>query len=550
MNNFVFVKTVDSMQKVFPWAEPTGEETKKTVLQNERVNFQIAVFNDASYAIYGAKIEASGVLAPYVTVRSAELVPAGYIPKRACDDYCDLREAGLYPDPLKPFGALGAAIPAGQWHSFYVSIENKDGFASGTYKTSFRLIDANGRLLAKTAYTLEILPVCAKESDLKVTNWMHYDAIEAKHGVDLFDDGFYRVFEGYLREYVRGGNNMLLTPIFTPPLDTAVGRERKTAQLVGVERKDGGYAFDFSELKKFIVFAFSHGVKYAEFSHLFTQWGGKFCPKIVAKTENGEEKIFGWETASDSEEYLAFLDAFLPALTAFVKENGWEDRCYVHLTDEPTAEHLEKYTFLRKFVKARIGSLPITDAISHYELYEKGGLDVPVPTIEAFDAFKGKGIKELFVYYCCNPCNKYYTNRFLNMPLQRTKILGAQLYETGVQGFLHWGFNFYNTALSFEEIDPYTDTAAGGLFPAGDPFVVYPGKNDAVGSLRLETLGEAFFEYRALKTLEEFAGREKVLKILHAFGVTGYTSYPRSAQRHKELRAKIYAEIKKYAKAK
>lgn len=30
--------------------------------------------------------------------------------------------------------------------------------------------------------------------------------------------------------------NMLYTPLFTPPLDTAVGGERMTVQLVGMEK--------------------------------------------------------------------------------------------------------------------------------------------------------------------------------------------------------------------------------------------------------------------------------------------------------------------------
>ena len=34
-------KIVDSMQKVFPAEEPSGEERGKTVLQNERVNLQL-----------------------------------------------------------------------------------------------------------------------------------------------------------------------------------------------------------------------------------------------------------------------------------------------------------------------------------------------------------------------------------------------------------------------------------------------------------------------------------------------------------------------------
>ena len=545
----IYAKIVDSMQKVFPSEEPCGEERGKTVLQNERVNFQLVYKNDSGDAIALAKIDVLGTLAPYVTIRSAELVPAQYFPQFP-DTYTYSAQPGLYPDPLKPFGATGAVLPAWQWKAFYVSIEKPDGFEAGVSALRFILRTREGKELSRLSYRLEVLPVSAAESDLKITNWMHYDGIEAKHGVKLFDDGFYGVFEGYLREYVRAGNNMLLTPLFTPPLDTEIGGERRTAQLIGVTvAADGGYEFDFDELKRFGEFAFAHGIKYLEFSHLFTQWGGKCCPKIMAKTESGEEKkIFGWETASDSKEYLAFLDAFLPQLTGFVRKQGWAKKCYFHLTDEPGAEHLEKYTFLRDFVKARIGDFPVMDAISHYEFYEKGGIDVPVPITSSYAAFENKGIKELFVYYCCGPARDFYSNRFLNMPLQRTKIIGAQLYETGVQGFLHWGFNFYNTARSYAEINPYEDTSAGAMFPSGDSFVVYPGRGDAVGSLRSETLGEAFFEYRVLKTLESYIGRKKTLKILHDFGVRGYTEYPKNSAAHRKMREKIYAALKRALK--
>lgn len=550
MSNKIYGKIVNAMQKVFPCEEPAGEETKKEILQNERLNFQLVYKNDEVETVARAKIEVYGELAPYVQIRSVELVPAAYLPRRYNDDYIISDRPGLYPDVLKPLGKLGAVLPASQWKAFYVSIENKDGFAPGKYKTTFVLRDAEGVKLSTLRYTVTVLPIKASETDLKITNWMHYDGIEAQHGVTLFSEEFYQVFEGYLREYVRAGNTMLFTPLFTPPLDTNIGGERRTAQLVGVKRNAGGeYEFDFSALETFVRFAFSHGIKYIEFSHLFTQWGGECCPKIMAETESGKtEKIFGWETASDSKEYLAFLDAFLPQLVDVIDKNGWRETCYFHITDEPSITHLEKYKFLLNYVKKYVGDMHIMDALSDYDFYEKGGVDIPVPLTSHFKSFENKGIKELYVYYCCGPYSDYYSNRLLNLPLQRTKMIGIQLYETNVQGFLHWGFNFYNTARSIEEVDPYADTSAGNLFPAGDSFVVYPAKKDgagAYGSLRSETLGEGFFEYRVLKTLEEYVGREKTVKILHDFGIKGYNEYPRNAEKHNELRAKLYAALKR-----
>ena len=543
----IYSKIVDSMQKVLPTEEPGGEEYRKTILQNERVNFQLCYRNESStmQVITFAKIEVLGKLAPFVTIRSVELVPAPFFLQS--DTYVISSLPGLYPDPLKPINCLGVVLPLYQWRSFYVSIENTKGFNPGIYTLRFVLRSRDDKVLSRLSYQLEILPISAKETDLKITNWMHYDGIESKHGVKLFSKDFYRIFECYLCEYVRGGNNMLFTPLFTPPIDTEIGGERRTAQLIDVKINDNGdYEFCFEKLKCFCEFVFSHGVKYLEFSHLFTQWGGKFCPKIIAKTNNGEtKKLFGWGTRSTSKEYLYFLDVFLTKLVSFIQDCGWSRKCYFHLTDEPTKADFGKYKFLYDFVKKRIGNMPVMDAISHYDIYEKGGIDVPVTITNRYGFFANKGIKELFVYYCCEPYNEFYSNRFLNMPLQRTKIIGMQLFETGARGFLHWGFNFYNTARSLLEVNPYEDTSAGLMFPAGDSFVVYPAQDDVVGSLRLETLGEGLFEYRVLKTLEDCVGRNKVINILHKFGICGYSEYPKNAAVHRELRDKIYALLKK-----
>lgn len=46
MSNKIYGKIVNAMQKVFPCEVPAGEETKKEILQNERLNFQLVYKND------------------------------------------------------------------------------------------------------------------------------------------------------------------------------------------------------------------------------------------------------------------------------------------------------------------------------------------------------------------------------------------------------------------------------------------------------------------------------------------------------------------------
>ena len=377
------------------------------------------------------------------------------------------------------------------------------------------------------------------KADIKFTNWVHYDCIAQEHNVELFDETFYEIFNEYLRVYIECGNNMLFVPLFTPPLDTLVGCERKTTQLVKIFKDENGYKFSLDALKKFIFFAMERGIEYIEFSHLFTQWGGECCPKIVASVNGKEQKLFGWDNKSDSVEYVEFLDAFLPVLVQEIQAWGIADKCYFHLTDEPKGEHLINYEKCRNIVKKHLGDLPIMDALSNYDFYEKGLVDIPVVCTPHYAQFKERFVENIFAYYCCWPSNDYYCNRLLNMPLQRTRILGFLLYQNNAKGFLHWGFNFYNTAYSLTKVNPYEDTSAGGMFPSGDSFIVYPTKEGVLLTIRAEASREAVQDYLLCKLAESFLGKQAVMQILEKFNIRGFNEYPRSIKGHNEIRQKI-----------
>ena len=80
----------------------------------------------------------------------------------------------------------------------------------------------------------------------------------------------WKTIENFITMAAENGINMLLTPIFTPPLDTKVGGERLTAQLVDIELSDGKYSFDFKKLDKWVDICRKAGIEYFEMAHLFT----------------------------------------------------------------------------------------------------------------------------------------------------------------------------------------------------------------------------------------------------------------------------------------
>ena len=216
----------------------------------------------------------------------------------------------------------------------------------------------------------------------------------------------------------------------------------------------------------------------------------------------------------------------------------------MHLSDEPNGKFVGQYIRKSKFVYKYIDKVKTIDAINASALFNLASLDVP--TVATFDYHKmEEKSKNWFLYYSGWGCWERHTNRFMHLPLQRVRVLGYQLFLTGASGFLHWGFNFYHSQFSVRKIDPYQETDAGGAFPSGDSFIVYPYENGATPSLRLFTMREALQDFYALKRLESLRGTECVLAILKKSGMDGLSVYEGDISWHIDLRKKINEYIVK-----
>ena len=135
----------------------------------------------------------------------------------------------------------------------------------------------------------------------------------------------------------------------------------------------------------------------------------------------------------------------------------------------------------------------------------------------------------------------------MSMPSLRNRVLGVLLYKYDIKGFLQWGYNFYNSQYSIKPIDPYKVTDAGGGFPSGDSFVVYPAKDGtALESLRLKVFYDGFEDMMALRLLESKIGRDKVLELIDKdlFKPLTFMEYPHETEWLLEFREKINQMIK------
>ena len=548
------IKQISSLEKVRVTDKLNLPEiTQTTLLKGERFSYQISVIADTSVV---GTFEIESLLSPYIKtyyVNQSVMDNPTTVAVREVDYITD--EPGLMPDLLTPLSEHNNIIQARSYYgkiqsnpqTVWIEINLPRDMEAGTYTVTSRLVGNEGVVYFEKTMTVTVLNETVEEQALIYSRWFYIDCIANYHNVAIHSDEHFALIEAYLREAVDVGINMILVPIHTPPLDTAVGTTRPCVQLVDIKKEGDTYTFGFEKLRRFVEICKRVGVKYYEMAHMFSQWGAKFAANIMIEENGVKSYLFGWNVAATDPRYQDFLRQYIAAVYNEMEALGVAEYTYFHISDEPNLNSIETYQAASEIIKPLIRASKTCDALSHYEIYEKGLVECPITCISHIDEFLKHDIPNQWAYYCCDP-QSVYTNSFMAMSSHRTRILGILLYKYNIKGFLHWGLNFYNSALSLSEINPYVTSAAGGSYPSGDAFILYPSKVGAYPSIRGKVTYDAIGDINLCRTLEKYIGHDAVVKIIDdlAGGDVRFDDYPRDSAYLPTLREKLIAELEKH----
>ena len=540
---------LSSLAKVFPNKIYGQTHRYVQAAHGQEVSFQIAYRHVHSFHRKIYAVKASTSIKRAVTLHKVGVVPScfsAYALGRSDDHYLT-KEPGLFPDPLYPIEDGCVTSTAGSWSSVWVSVKLDDSIKAGKYPIKIVFTNTATGYEQSVTYTVEVMPYTLPAQTLHYAQWFHCDCIADAHHVDVFSEAHWNLIDRYMRLATEHGMTMIFTPLVTPPLDTAVGAERPTVQLVEVTKTDAGYEFDFARLVRYVKMALAAGYSTFEIGHLFTQWGAKACPKVIAWVNGEQKRIFGWDTPADGDEYKAFLSQLVPDVIATFADLGISrDRLWFHVSDEPNAEHLEQYHKVSAIMKPLIKGCHHFDALSKLDFYTNGSIETPIPGTNHIEPFLEAKVPGLWCYYCCSQCVDV-SNRFFSMPSSRNRIIGVQMYKYGISGFMQWGYNFYYTQYSAKKIDPYVVTDADCAFPSGDAFTVYPYGDGAIPSLRQKVFANALEDIRLLTLLENKIGRDGVIEAIDRIAGMDVTfkRYPKHDRFFDELYSFIFDELNK-----
>lgn len=523
-------KIISSMEKVFLKDDFESFKIIKKIntLKSETIHLQL-ILKSENFQKHNLKFEINSKLTDY------ELGIIEYVPSKCpvyeqkYDEKYITNIPGLFPDPIIPL-TKDSIIKLREYTlaTLFISLKIPKDIEPKNYEFEITFTDTESGETTSSKLEIEILDKEIEENKLIYTNWLYADTISEYFKVDTFSKEHWNLINEFIKTAVKTGVNMLLTPIFTYPLDTAVGKERPTTQLIDISYDNGKYDFKYENFEHWIELAKENGIKYFELTHLFSQWGLEFTPKIIV---NGEKK-FGWHISSNDPSYCDFLEQFLLSIIQKLKDLNIYDNTFFHISDEPSKKRendLKNYEYAKNIVTKYIPENKIMDALSNIEFYDQGLIKNPIPATNKITPFleNKNWINNRWTYYCCSQA-KDVSNRFFSMPLSRTRILGIQLYINNIIGFLHWGFNFYFSELSKELIDPFKTTDADMAFPSGDPFIVYPFENSAIESIRSKVFYRCIQDYTKLFMLEEKIGRKETINFIKDIFKTNITfeNYP------------------------
>jgi hypothetical protein len=506
-----------SLTRVFP-TSPAGEKRSIQLLtpRNAQLSFQACLRNDRSWPL-DVECTVLGADGLTVQVRRVGFVPQwNYTADTSQDELDGLGHVpGLVPDPLFPESKARVGPYATQpfWITIRVSADAKPGMRQLTVQISSPRLKEPVQLTAE----LEIHPLIIQpRKGFPVTHWWNADAIYDWYKLPVFGDAWWKIARTYLENMRSHGCDVIKVPLFYCRREIV---ERPPQLLRVTEPAPGRYQFDWSQVKRFVDMARDVGFEQFEWSHLWLyktdpSKASVDTPTRIYTWSNGRARLL-WppDTEATGSVYRNFLEQLLPEYHQFLEREGLLQQSYFHLSDEPggNVEDIANYRSARLLLKELAPWMKVIDAMSDIRYGREDDLtDIPVPAVHAAQAFIDEKIPH-WVYFCMGPRGPYL-NRFFDTPLAKIRMSGWLFYKHRAQGFLHWGFNYwYVMDLGFNRqtqvlVDPFTDgasgTSAGGEgAPYGDAFVVYPGQDGPLDSIRWEVFAESLQDYAILQTV-------------------------------------------------
>ena len=399
------------------------------------------------------------------------------------------------PDPLweVPTVALEPRQSQGIWVDFKIPADTPPGRYQGALE-----VIADGAPAAEFTIALDVLPVALPDPSgfhAYLNILMDPGSIARFQGLPLWGAEHWRRLEAYIRNLAGHGQKTIVTFIVDDPWDSLTGFPVRTVvdwkfpgewQAANAARME----YDFSHFDRFVELSLAAGTR----DHI-EAWSPLVQPhserSVITYLDTAAGKQRRIELPAGSEEYRAVWGQFARAFQEHLRAKGWLDKTYLAF-DEIRSDVLDRVVpFFRQVApdlklmisggdeKGRYTADSRETAFA-YESY--GAAGEVMPDIPA----RRRAGKRTLLYTALNPV---YPNTFVFSAPLESRYLPWIVWKWGFDGYIRWAWNFWPQTLWDQPLFTW---------PSGDMFLVYPGPEGPVDSIRWEMLRQGLQDYECL----------------------------------------------------
>ncbi|WP_086558987.1 DUF4091 domain-containing protein [Streptomyces africanus] len=410
------------------------------------------------------------------------------------------RNPDVVGDPLEEGSSVDVPAYAAQplWFTFHIPKGAKPGTYTGTVK-----VNADGRTQTTYPLTIEVADASVpdpKDYSFFLDVWAQPETIAKNHGVKLWSDDHWRLIDKYDRDLASHGQKVINTTIVDNPWhhQWSLGtRESQTAtpytSMVGWAWNGKTFSFDFSRWDKYVETARRAGLgpDIGAFSMLAFQ-----DQEHLTYTDTSTGKTVYENVDLGGDRWRQAWGAFLPAFEKHVKAKGWLDHTWLSFDERPISTMTVVKDFVHEVAPAFDDRISVagsinTEGVASNLSVDWGGIDAM--TKEKVEERRKAGKITTFYVYG----SPAHPNTLSYSPAVESRMLPWISAQRDLDGFLRWSYNSWTS-------DPFKQPVY--IFTQGDEYLVYPGKDGPMSSIRWEQLKEGIEDYELIAQLRKKDG--------------------------------------------
>lgn len=414
---------------------------------------------------------------------------------------------GVIADPLLEVDSVD--VPAGQTQPVWFTLAVPADASPGTYRSR---ITVSAHKVKPVVYELTVdvadvvLPPPA-ERNYHLNLWFQPDTVADQLGLELWSEEHFEAMRPYLQDLASRGQRVINTAVAEDPwpVQWPDGTWRSQTYVPYHSLVDWYYdgqewSFDFTNWDRMVEEGLKAGL--GPYIHAFGLLMFRGYQHIVYTDTRTGERV-DQEVSLGGQQWTEAWSAFLIAFEEHVRERGWLDQTYLAFDERPASEMQVAIDLVEKVAPVFKNQIAIAGSASTdpfaYDL-SLNYSNVNSWSQEMINRRRAEGKLTTF-YTWANPL---YPNTVTASAPIGARMLSWVSAKHNLDGYLRWAYN------SWPE-DPYTDPSY--RYRQGDEYLVYPGEDGPVSSIRWELFREGQEDFALLDQLAARGGVDHPVRV-------------------------------------